>query len=944
MAKLKTWRPIPAAGARLPTEHGSADGAFPGLDPAWSRLVSAKTAPAATGAENSSAARVSDARGHAVTHTFHVLDTGPVLAERGITPTGTILAVHGNPTWSYLWRRVIATSLERAAEGQAWRVIAPDQLDMGFSDRLAHPEAPAPEAHTYRRFDQRLTDLDGLMDALDVDTTVPLVTLGHDWGGVISMGWAMRHADEVDAVITLNTAVDHPAEDHVPAALRAAMAPAVLPLSTVETEGFLKVTLGLADGGLEPAVRKAYRAPYTSRSGRGGIGGFVADIPALADHVSRPLLEETSSRLAQWQKPALLLWGPQDPVFQDRYLADLLDRLPHAEVHRFEGSGHLLAEDRDICAPLFTWLADHLPSPDSAEDARAGLRSPEPAGEVTRLHDQLEHLTMTWRKASPAVVDMGVADDSEQTVCWEDLAEKVDALAVGLSELGVSPGDRVSLLVQPGNDLTVILYACLRIGAVAVVADQGLGLRGMTRAVRSARPRWIIGATPGLTVARSLNWPGRRISLDVLSGRQAKLLGTVASVERLLRSHSGRRPEAVPSPAPEDPAAVLFTSGSTGPAKGVLYTHGRLGALVALLRQQFAVRPGSSLIAGFAPFALLGPAIGATSVTPDMSVTKPSTLTAVAVAEAALAGEATMFFGSPAALRNVVATAHELSERQRAALGGIYLVLSAGAPVHPVLLDQVQALFPEAEIHTPYGMTEGLLQADISREQVHEAMASGPAGTGQPGVCVGRAVDGVRFALAPLDPQGRPADDLVEPADHVGTLGEIVVSAAHLKERYDRLWHTDRQSRRDAYDGLIWHRTNDVGHFDAEGRLWIQGRLQHVITTPAGPVGPGTVETPVDALDAVARSAAVGVGPVGTQAVAVIAEPEGSAKGLRTGRSPLARPEFARAVREASEVPVSAVLILEDLPTDIRHNSKIDRTRLAEWAAEVLAGEKVKSL
>ncbi len=931
MAKFRAWRPIPAAGARLPTDHlpahrGSSEGAFPGLDPSWSRLVTAKTGPA-------------------VTHTFHVLDTGPVLAERGITPTGTILAVHGNPTWSYLWRGVIAASLDQAADGSAWRVIAPDQLDMGFSDRLEHPEAPAADASSYRRLEQRLSDLDGLMDALDVDTTVPLVTLGHDWGGIISLGWAVRHAEDVDAAVSLNTAVDHPSGEPVPAALRAAMAPAVLPASTVETEGFLKVTLGLAEGGLDAAVKQAYRAPYTSRSGRGGIGGFVADIPALAEHASRTVLEETSAGLRRWDKPTLLLWGPKDPVFQDRYLADLLERLPHADVHRFEGAGHLVAEDRPIAEALFTWLADRFPAGESDAAARERLRSPAPAGEVSRLHDQLEHLTMTWRKASPAVVDMTVPAGEDRAFSWDQLAEQVDALAIGLSELGVQTGDRVSLLVQPGNDLTVILYACLRIGAVAVVADQGLGLKGMTRAVRAARPQWVIGAKPGLTVARTLNWPGQRISVDVLSARQAKLLGTVASVERLLRSHSGRRPDAVPYPAPEAPAAVLFTSGSTGPAKGVLYTHGRLGALVALLRQQFAVKPGSSLIAGFAPFALLGPAIGVTSVTPDMSVTKPATLTAVAVAEAAQAGEATMFFGSPAALRNVVATADELTAEQRDALGGIYLVLSAGAPVHPVLLDQVQELFPNAEIHTPYGMTEGLLQADISREEVHEAMASGPAGSGQPGVCVGHPVDGVRFALAPLDAEGRPSEQLVDPADAPGTLSEVVVSAAHLKERYDRLWHTDRQSRRDAHDGLIWHRTNDVGHFDAEGRLWIQGRLQHVITTPQGPIGPGAVETPVDALGDVARCAAVGVGPAGTQAVVVIAEPEGGAKPLRTGRSPLARPEFARRVREASsEVPVSAVLVLEELPTDIRHNSKIDRTRLAAWAAEVLAGEKVKPL
>ncbi|GAB3189613.1 alpha/beta fold hydrolase [Nesterenkonia suensis] len=923
------FRPLPAAHAQLPPAG------LPGLDPAWSSLVPARTSDG--------------------TRTFHVLDTAAALAERGIRPRGTILAVHGNPTWSYLWRRLLAESLRRAeTSGQAetaspsgWRIIAPDQLDMGFSERLAHPDAPRPQGtgasdapadSGYRSLEQRLDDLDALMDALDVDTSLPLVTLGHDWGGVISLGWAMRHTHEVDATATLNTAVDHPLEEPVPAALRAAMTPGLLGASTVETRGFLTTTLSLAAQRLDPGVRRAYYAPYRGRERRGGIGGFVADIPARSDHPSRPALEEISSALTRWDRPSLLLWGPKDPVFQERHLADLQQRLPQADLHRFEGSGHLLAEDHDIAAPLLTWLDDMTWSDGRLTRSSAVPRSPEPVAPAEGLHAQLAEMTAGWRRKSPAVVDMTAEDPT--TLSWQELSGRIHALARGLSELGVSHGDRVSLLVPPGNDLTVVLYACLRLGAVAVVADAGLGVRGMTRAARSARPDWIIGGAAGLALARTCGWPGRRISVQALSRRQAHLLGTVASVERLLRSHVGRAPE-TPTPDPADQAAVLFTSGSTGPAKGVLYTHGRLAALVALLRRQFDVAPGSSLIAGFAPFALLGPAIGATSVTPDMSVTKPATLTAVAVAEAALAGEATMFFGSPAALRNVVATASELDADQRAALGRIALVLSAGAPVHPDLLDAVQELFPAAEIHTPYGMTEGLLQADIERRQVHEAMA-----TGQSGVCVGRPVDGVRLALAPLDPAGRPAEELLvleeEPQSAaVGVLAEVVVSAAHMKAGYDRLWHTDRASSRDHAEGLLWHRTNDVGHVDADGRLWIEGRLQHVITTPAGPVGPGSVETPVDALDGVARSAAVGVGPAGTQAVAVIVEPEGEARQLRTGRSPLAAPEFAAEVRRAAaEIPVAAVLVLDELPTDIRHNSKIDRTRLAAWADRVLTGRR----
>lgn len=910
---LNPWKPIPAAAARAPFETLRRT-ALPGVDPAWSRLVSAKTGDGE--------------------RTFHVLDTGPALQERGLQPTGTVIAVHGNPTWSYLWRHLLAASVEQATAEQAWRIVAPDQVDMGFSERLAHPGPPAPNAGGYRSLEDRLGDLDGLMDALDIEIDRPVVTLGHDWGGVISLAWAARHTGVVDAVMTLNTAVHHPTADRLPTPLRAALAPGLLPASTVLTDAFLRVTLGLAEGGLDRSTAAAYRAPYVSRLGRGGIGGFVADIPADQQHRSRQALDQAAAALRTWDKPALVIWGPRDPVFQERHLSDLMARLPHADLHRFEGAGHLVAEDRDISSVILTWLTNRFGTDgeDTSDSPTQGV-SPEPADEVPALHEQIESMALSWRAGSPAAVELGTGTEP-QILRWHQLSHDVEALAAGLHQQGVRAGDRVSLLVQPGNTLTVILYACLRLGAVAVVADAGLGLRGLTRAVRSAGPTWVIGEKPGLTVARALRWPGRRISVDALSPRMASALGTVASVERLLRGTDTSMLKNVRYPDADDDAAVLFTSGSTGPAKGVRYTHRRLGALVALLRHQFAIRPGSSLIAGFAPFALLGPAIGATSVTPDMTVTKPATLTARAVAEAAAAGEATMFFGSPAALRNVVATAEDLSPDQSEALERIRLVLSAGAPVQPELLDAVQELFPHAEIHTPYGMTEGLLQADIQRTEIHRAMDSG-----QPGVCVGQPVAGVSYALAPLDAQGRPSEELRDPQEATGVLSELVVSAAHLKAGYDKLWLTEQQSTRDTHRGLRWHRTGDVGHIDAEGRLWIQGRLQHVITTALGPVGPGAVETPVDALGQVARSAAVGVGPQGTQAVVVIVEPQDGER-LHVGSTALAEPEFAAQVRAASpDVPVSAVLVRSELPTDIRHNSKIERTELAQWAGALLAGE-----
>nr|WP_323512936.1 AMP-binding protein [Subtercola sp. RTI3] len=570
-----------------------------------------------------------------------------------------------------------------------------------------------------------------------------------------------------------------------------------------------------------------------------------------------------------------------------------------------------------------------------------------------------------------------------RVVSWRLLAQRVNELAAGLVSIGVAKGDRVSLLVPPGADLTAVVYACLRIGAVIVVADAGLGLKGLGRAVRGAHPDHIIGIETALAAARTLGWPGQKISAKRLPPPIAAALRVSHSLGNVARlGRQSFAAEAVhPAPVADDVAAILFTSGSTGPAKGVVYTHRQLSALVEVLRIRFGVGVGTGLVAGFAPFALLGPALGATSVTPDMDVTSPKTLTATAVAEAALAVDATVVFASPAALTNVLATSAELSLKGRRALGRVQTLLSAGAPLPVPLLERVQALVPEASIHTPYGMTEGLLMTDITlggiRAAELDALAAAEA-THLPeaprrapgGVCVGLPVNGVEIRISALDAEGSASGALtLEP--HV--TGEIVVAAAHLKDHYDQLWATERESRRDRTPrSPRWHRTGDVGHLDPKGRLWVEGRLPHVIVTADGVLTPVGPEQCIERLPGVRRAAIVGVGPRGTaQVVAVVeidptaaagtlgigsdaafgdgaardAEPRVVSATPRVfGRGPfapgvaLAPTALTAAVRQATGLPVAAVLVVRELPTDVRHNSKIDRGALGIWAAGVLAG------
>ncbi|NQX24990.1 alpha/beta fold hydrolase [Curtobacterium sp. VKM Ac-2852] len=879
---------------------------LPGLDPAWSRLV---TVPAWAGDRTGGTDRAA--------RTWHLLDTAGTLAALGVEPVGTILCVHGNPTWSYLWRSVLRTSLEVAqAGGPAWRVVAVDQLDMGFSERTG----------VERGLAQRVADLGALTDELGL--TEPVVTLGHDWGGVVSLGWAVDHPDVLAAAMTCNTAVHQPDDAQIPAPLRLALGPGMLGRATVVTPAFLETTLAIAHPKLERAVADGYRAPYRGAARRGGIGGFVADIPVDARHRSAPELDRIAAGVAALDVPVLLLWGPRDPVFLERYLDDLTERVPHADVHRFEGAGHLLPDDADVAGAVFDWLGDRLPDGGRPAQAPTGLQSDavdpgQPAQATPPLWARLDELR---ESDEPALVEMAAAG-GPRTITWRLLARRVDEIAAGLDDLGVRSGDRVSLLVTPGADLTAVLYACVRIGAVVVVADAGLGLGGLTRAVRGARPDWIIGALPGLGAARALGWPGRRIATVTLPAPARKALRVEHTLVDVARCGARRLAHgtALPTaPSPDAPAAVLFTSGSTGPAKGVVYTHGQLSAVRDALATQYDVGVGTGLVAGFAPFALLGPALGARSVAPDMDVTAPRTLTAKAVAASVAAADATVVFLSPAALANVVATASELTDADRQALRGVRLFLSAGAPVSAALLTAATELMPNASAHTPYGMTEGLLMTDVDLDGVR---ASGRSG--DEGICVGVPAANVRVRIVPLDGSGRSTGALT---DEPGITGEIVVAAPHVRDHYDRLWRTDRVSRL-GVDDPRGHRTGDVGHLDGAGRIWVEGRLQHVLTTPDGVVTPVGPEQRIEGVDGVGRAGVAGIGPIGTQQVVAVVETDPAVR-----RPGLASPSLAAAVRAAAGVPLAAVLVVPVLPTDIRHNSKVDRTRLSRWAGSVLSG------
>ncbi|MDG2027643.1 MAG: alpha/beta fold hydrolase [Acidimicrobiales bacterium] len=831
------------------------------------------------------------------TRTWHVLDNGVV------DPIGTLLCVHGNPTWSYMWRDLASLSTR-------WRVIAVDALNMGFSERTGGN----------RRLAGHVADLSAVTTALSIEG--PVVTVAHDWGGPISLGWARAHLDQLAGVVLMNTGIARPEGVQIPALIQAVRTRATLRATCVASQVFLRGALRLARPSLSREVHQAYVTPYARPTARAGIGDFVEDIPFAPGRPSFTMLDYIAGSLEHLaETPALLLWGVKDPVFSEAFLSDLHARLPHASVHRYAEAGHLVMEDIKGAPVILDWL-ETVRSPTSP-----ALASVHPATSSGGGGDDGRRLWAALEDRSNdeeiAVAEMS-PDGSTQmsrSVTFAELDQQVKLLADRLVAAGLQPGDRVAPLIPPGIDLVAIVYACWQAGAVVVAADAALGGRGVASALRAARPDYVVADWRGLVFARGLRLGATMLSLKPLPRAVQFTLGVAASLAKPADASPAR--ELGFGPGPADPAAVVFTSGSTGPSKAVVYRHGQLEAQRDALAATYSLSRDDRLVAAFAPFAIFGPALGMSSVVPAMDISSAATLDASAFASAAQAIGATIAFASPAALVNVVATSDGLDKGQRDAMTRLRAVASAGAPISTAALRAVSQNFANADIHTPYGMTEVMPVTDISLEEIDLA------GRGD-GVCVGRPINGVELAVTRIGALGQSTWEFI---GKPGATGEICVLAAHASGGYDRLWAIQNHTRRDG-----WHRTGDVGHIDRDGRLWVEGRTSHLILSADGPVTPVGIEHRAELVDGVHQAAAVGVGPAGTQQLVLVISTTERSAGV------LADPQLTDAVRQAVPFDVAAVLTVRHLPVDRRHNSKIERQRIATWAESVLTGARVSRL
>ena len=503
------------------------------------------------------------------------------------------------------------------------------------------------------------------------------------------------------------------------------------------------------------------------------------------------------------------------------------------------------------------------------------------------------------------------------------LEKEVDRLAYGLREAGLRRGTRTVLMVRPSLEFFALIFAIFKTGAVPVVVDPGMGIRRMLGCYRSTRPRAFIGIPLAHAVRTIYPKFFDTVKIWITVGRRWFWGG--------LTLDQIRRETWQPFPPAEtrrdEMAAILFTTGSTGPAKGAVYNHGTFDAQLQQIKTHVNMAPDEIDLSTFPLFALFYPALGVTAVIPDMDPTRPARVNPERIIEAVHNQGVTNMFASPALLNRVGA----YGKQNGVKLPSLKRVFSAGAPVSPDNIEQFSALLSkEAEIQTPYGATEAVPIISItSSEILSETRHLSQKGFG---ICIGRPINNIVIRIIKISdgPVETWSDDLMLPA---GEVGEITVKGALVSPEY----FGDPRSTALAKineNGEIVHRMGDLGWLDDQGRIWFCGRKSHRVVTEDQTLFTIPCEAIFNTHPRVFRSALVGVGPRLLQRPVICIELRKSKRSK--SRKHLREELLALAANHQLTQSIRTVLFHRSFPVDIRHNSKIFREKLAVWAQRKL--------
>ena len=516
-----------------------------------------------------------------------------------------------------------------------------------------------------------------------------------------------------------------------------------------------------------------------------------------------------------------------------------------------------------------------------------------------------------------AVARQGGPGRRYEEVSLAELESDVNTCVDVFAHHGIVRGTRTVVMIPPGRDFCATVIALLKIGAPPVFIDPGIGLRNVGHCIRQAQPAAFVGVRKAQIARLVLGWGRHSIRIALTPG------GDLAG-----RRHA-RPPvsDLQPCDPSSDVAAIAFTSGSTGPPKGVVLDHANLLAQAQLAAQLLGPSTSGPHLATFPMFLLFAPILGFAAIIPDMDPSRPAAADPGKLIAAAADYRCQSMFASPVLVRNLGAYCRD----HNASIPSMERVLSAGAPSHPKALASLgAAIAPMGEIFTPYGATEALPVSNLaSREILGETCQKTRSGAG---VCVGRVLPGITAHIIPIGEH--PIEDWSEVAPlPPGEVGEIAVSGGVVSARYYQNPDANRLAKIPFRSGnSFYHRMGDLGYFDERGRLWMCGRKSHRVVTTQRVYLTVPCEGIFNDHPEVARTALVGV--PGRGRVTPVLCVELPVRKSRREKQTIAEELRGLGSQFEQTRDIRHFLYPGSFPVDARHNSKIRREVLAVWASK----------
>jgi len=513
---------------------------------------------------------------------------------------------------------------------------------------------------------------------------------------------------------------------------------------------------------------------------------------------------------------------------------------------------------------------------------------------------------------------------SGRTFSFGELDSLSQQYASYLHSQGVTAGKRVMLMIKPSADFICLTFALFRIGAPVILIDPGMGYRNLLKCIAGVKPNYLIGIPQVLLFKTIFRRTFHTVKKTFSCGKILGIPGTdIRENARLSLSH-----QPVFEADNDSLAAIIFTTGSTGPPKGVRFEHAIFSAQLKYIKDYYRIGPDDVDQPGFPLFGLFSIALGACAVIPDMDPSRPARVDPEKFMSSILKYKVTYSFGSPA-IWNVVSS---YCIKKKIQSSYLKKVLMAGAPVPGELIKRVYSLMEkDGKIFTPYGATESLPIVSIEGAEVlNETWSQTRNGKG---TCVGRPLPGIDVkVVAATSEQLLSIDQCTELPDN--SIGEIIVKGAVVTRAYENNQSETLLSKIRDNEGF-WHRIGDVGYFDDSKRLWFCGRKAHRVNTQNGIMDTIPCESIINEHPCVFRSALVGINSGdGYELPAMIVE---LIKERDRSNDVVLQEIRQLAEKHKNTRDIKHYLIHTSFPVDIRHNAKIFREKLKVWAEKKLA-------